>query len=107
LLTVGSDVQTLGDVAQGHVDALQVVVVGDEDGLGGVEHDTGERRKTSVLDVKRLEHLHALGKVEGLQVGQGVPFNGSNIDQGWEVGSGEACQFVEVEFTTNDGELAA
>jgi hypothetical protein len=104
-LTVGGDVHSLGDVAQRHGDGLKEVVVGNQDGLGGLQRDTLQRGETGVLNVQRLEHLHALGKVKALKVGQSVPVDGSNVDQRREVDGGETSQPVQVEFTTNDSQL--
>ena len=72
-----------------------------------MQRDTLERGKTSVLNVEGPEHLHALSKVKALKVGQSVPVDGSDVDQGREVGGGETSQAFQVEFTTDDGQLGA
>lgn len=100
--TVGLDGQRGGDVAELHRDVVQVVVVGDENGVDNSKVNTVKGLELSVLDVELVGLLNTSGEGEQLETSEGVPLDGVNLGELGERQGRKNLQVVEVESTADD-----
>lgn len=104
VVAVGLDDERRGDVAELHVDLLEVVVVGNSHAVDRLEVDTIEAVQLRVLNGHGARLLNTGGEGETLQGGQGAPVNRLHTLEAGEVESGEEGETGEGEGVVNDGE---
>jgi hypothetical protein len=98
LVVVGQG-ERLGDVAQLHLDGVNVAVVGNEDGLDLLDVDTLERTESRVLDIDLLGGVDLSVKANVLEVGQGTPLDGVDVLELGEAEGVEIRQALEAHLS--------
>lgn len=106
LLVVVGKVKRVGDVAQLHLDLVDVRVVGNLDGIGHDDVDALEGAHTGVLNGDLLGRLDGCGEANVLQDGQSVPLDGADVLQDGEVDAAQGSQAVEVHLARDVNKVA-
>jgi hypothetical protein len=107
-VVVTGEADRLGGVLQiVDVDGLQVTVVLDAEETDGLQGDTVQVGQTSVGDADITGLGDTLGEVQGLELGESIPVDGTNAVQLGEVEEGEGGETLKVEGLADAGEFGS